>query len=87
MQKLGLFLIVFSFLPWVAILLVVPLLPLAIAQKALLVPILAVVAEVTFWVGLVLVGKEAATKYRRYLNPGAIWRKLKKLIRPNKKSN
>jgi hypothetical protein len=87
MQKLGLFLIVFSFLPWVAILLVVPLLPLAITQKALLVPILAVVGEVAFWVGLVLVGKEAATKYRRYLNPGAIWRSVKKLIRPKKRSN
>jgi hypothetical protein len=87
MQKLGLFLIVFSFLPWVAILLVVPMLPLAIAQKALLVPILAVVGEVAFWVGLVLVGKEAATKYRRYLNPGAIWRSVKKLIRPKKRSN
>jgi hypothetical protein len=87
MQKLGLFLIVFSFLPWVAILLVVPLLPLAIAQKALLVPVLAVVGEVAFWVGLVLVGKEAATKYRRYLNPGAIWRSVKKLIRPKKRSN
>ncbi|MFE1748315.1 transporter suffix domain-containing protein [Coleofasciculus sp. H7-2] len=87
MQKLGLFLIVFSFLPWVAILLVVPLLPLAIAQKALLVPILAVVAEIVFGVGLVLVGKEAATKYRRYLNPGAIWKKFKKLIRPKKRSN
>ena len=81
MQKLGLFLIVFSFLPWVAILLVVPLLPLAIAQKALLVPVLAVAAEVTFWVGLLLVGKEAATKYRRYLNPGNIWQNLKKLLR------
>ena len=87
MQKLGLFLIVFSFLPWVAILLVVPMLPLAITQKALLVPILAVVGEVAFWVGLVLVGKEAATKYRRYLNPGAIWRSVKKLIRPKKRSN
>jgi membrane-anchored protein YejM (alkaline phosphatase superfamily) len=81
MQKLGLFLIVFSFLPWAAILLVVPLLPLAIAQKALLVPVLAVAAEVTFWVGLLLVGKEAATKYRRYLNPGTIWQNLKKLLR------
>ncbi|MBD1897812.1 transporter suffix domain-containing protein [Coleofasciculus sp. FACHB-129] len=87
MQKLGIFLIVFSFLPWVAILSVVPLLPLAIAQKAILVPILAVVGEVAFWVGLVLVGKEAATKYRAYLNPRAIWRKVKKSIRPKKRSN
>ena len=87
MQKLGIFLIVFSFLPWVAILLVLPLLPLAIAQKAILVPILAVVGEIAFWVGLVLVGKEAATKYRAYLNPGAIWRKVNKLIRPKKRSN
>lgn len=77
MQKLGLGLIVISFLPWLAILLIVPLLPLSITQKALLVPVLAVVAEVLFWLGLILVGKEAAQKYRRYLSLGYLKVQLK----------
>lgn len=69
MQKLGLVLIVGSFLPWLAIVLAVPLLPLSIAQKAIIVPLLLVVAEVLFWLGLRIVGKVAAQRYRRYLNP------------------
>ncbi len=67
-RHLGLVLIVVSFLPWAAIPLIVPILSLSLQNKALLVPILAVVAEVTFWLGLLLVGKEAAQRYRRYLN-------------------
>jgi hypothetical protein len=59
MQKLGLGLIVGSFLPWLAIVLTVPLLPLSISQKAIIVPLLVVVAEVLFWLGLRMVGKVA----------------------------
>ena len=81
MQRLGLFVIVVSFLPWVAIVLVVPFLPLTVAQKALLVPILAVVAEVAFWLGLLLVGKEVATRYRGYFTPRRIWNSFRKLLR------
>jgi hypothetical protein len=77
MQKLGLSLIVISFVPWVAILFV-PLLALTLAQKAALVPILAIIAEVLFWLGILIVGKEAATKYRQYLPINALWRSLKK---------
>jgi uncharacterized membrane protein len=80
-RYLGLVLIVVSFLPWVAIAVLVPLLPLSIAQKAVLVPVLAVVAEVIFWLGLLLVGKEAARRYRRYLNLGYLWQQLKRLWR------
>lgn len=70
-----------SFLPWLAILLIVPLLPLSITQKALLFPVLAVVAEVLFWLGLILVGKEAAQKYRHYLSLGYLKRQLKNFWR------
>ena len=69
MQKLGLGLIVGSFLPWLAIVLIVPLLTLSITQKAIIVPVLLVVAEVLFWLGLLLVGKVGAQRYRGYLNP------------------
>ncbi len=80
MRNLGLVLIVFSFLPW-AVVALLPVLPLPVGQKALLVPVLAVVAEVSFWLGLLLVGKEAAAKYRRYFSPRYVWKRLSELIR------
>ncbi len=78
MQKLGLGLIIVSFVPWVAICAVVPLLAITLAQKAALVPVLAIIAEVLFWLGILIVGKEAAKKYKQYLNLLALWRRLKK---------
>ncbi len=81
MRNLGLLFIVGSFLPWAAIVLIVPLLALSVAQKALLIPALAIVAEVLFWLGLLLVGKEAAQKYQRYFSPGYLWKQLQKLWR------
>ncbi|WP_369797084.1 transporter suffix domain-containing protein [Kamptonema formosum] len=57
-----------------------PVLPLTVGQKALLVPVLAVLAEVAFWLGLLLVGKEAAAKYRRYFRPRYVWKRLSGLI-------
>lgn len=80
-KNLGLFLIVLSFLPWAAIVFVLPFLPLDLAQKAVLVPILAIVAEVCFWLGLVFAGKEVATKFRRYLSFSRIWKGLKRWLR------
>jgi hypothetical protein len=84
---LGLFLIVISFLPWIAVL-IVPLLPLSVTQKALMVPVLAVVAELLFWLGLLILGKEAAQRYRHYLSHryisnllGKIWNWLRKFMR------
>jgi hypothetical protein len=68
MQKLGLGLIIISFLPWLAIAVIVPFLPISLAQKAILVPALLVLAEVLFWPGTLLVGKEVVQKYRHYLS-------------------
>ncbi|MBO1054453.1 MAG: transporter suffix domain-containing protein [Dolichospermum sp.] len=68
MQKLGLVLIIISFLPWLAIAVIVPFLPISLAQKAILVPALLVLAEVLFWPGTLLVGKEVVQRYRRYLS-------------------
>ncbi|MFB2919403.1 transporter suffix domain-containing protein [Aerosakkonema funiforme] len=81
LKNLGLLIIFGSFLPWAAIIFVVPFIQIDLAQKAVLVTILAVVAEVLFWLGLVLVGKELATKYRRYFSFSRIWKSLKKLLR------
>lgn len=81
MQKLGLFLFIVSFLPWVAILFVVPFLPLSIAEKTTIDVVLAVVAEVCFWISVMLLGKEVVTKYRRYLNPRYLWKKIRSFNR------
>jgi hypothetical protein len=77
MQKLGLFLFIVSFLPWVAILFIVPFLPLDISQKTAINVVLVVVAEVCFWLSVLLLGKEVVTKYRRYLNPRYLWKMWK----------
>ena len=68
MQNLGLILIIISFSPWLAIAVIVPFLPISLAQKALLVPALLVLAEVLFWTGVLLVGKEVVQKYSRYFS-------------------
>ncbi|MEG4022414.1 transporter suffix domain-containing protein [Microcoleus sp. S13C4] len=81
MQKLGLFLFVLSFLPWLAIFFVVPFLPLDITQKTTLSVVLAVGAEVCFWISVVLLGKEVVTKYRRYLHPRYLWNKIRNFNR------
>ncbi|AFW93996.1 MULTISPECIES: transporter suffix domain-containing protein [Nostocales] len=83
MQKLGLVLIIISFLPWLAIAVIVPFLPISLAQKAILVPALLVLAEVLFWPGTLLVGKEVVQKYRRYLN----FRYLNILVKRWKRKN
>ena len=54
---------------------VVPFLPLTTAQKIGLSSGLVVVAEVIFWVAALFVGKEAISRYRRYFDPRAWFRK------------
>jgi len=81
MQKLGLFLFIVSFLPWLAVFFVVPFLPLDITQKTTLSVVLAVGAEVCFWISVVLLGKEVVTKYRRYLHPRYLWKKIRNFNR------
>ncbi|MBD2121990.1 transporter suffix domain-containing protein [Trichocoleus sp. FACHB-262] len=80
MQKLGLVLIGVSFLPWAAIALVLPRLPITTTQKTLLIPALLVLAEILFWLGLLIVGKEAAQRYKQFFNFKAVWRSLKRGI-------
>lgn len=81
MQKLGLFLIVVSFLPWLAIAFVLPWLPLTLAQKTVLVPVLLGLAEVLFWPGVLIVGKETAQRYKQFFSFKTIGRSLKRGFR------
>ncbi|HBK97335.1 MAG TPA: hypothetical protein DD001_08335 [Microcoleaceae bacterium UBA10368] len=81
MQKVGLFLFIVSFLPWLAIFFVVPFLPLSIALKTTIDVVLAVGAEICFWLSVVLLGKEVVTKYRRYFHPRYLWQKIRNFHR------
>ena len=85
MQKLGLGLIIISFLPWLIIAIIVPFLPISLGQKGLLIPALLILAEVLFWLGALLVGKEVVQKYRRYFNFRYLRIWLKRLWRQRNK--
>ena len=65
-----------SFLPWFGIL-ALPWISLSIAQKAIAGSVLFVIAEVLFWVGVLIVGKEVADRYQRWLNPRFVWQQLR----------
>jgi hypothetical protein len=54
---------------------VVPFLPLTTAQKIWVSSGLVVAAEVVFWGAAFFVDKEVVTRYRRFLDPRALFRK------------
>lgn len=68
LNKIAVILVVLSFVLY-GLIFVVPFLPLTIAQKAMIVPVLVAAGEATWWIGVAIVGKQVVTKYRKYLNP------------------
>lgn len=48
---------------------VVPFLPVSLVQKGIVVSALAIGMEITWWVGVALVGRQLLTRYITYLNP------------------
>ena len=66
--RIGLIVLAISMVFW-ASLLVIPLLPLSTDRKALLGGIVFILAEITFWGGAILAGKETVQKYQDRLNP------------------
>jgi hypothetical protein len=73
--QLGVLLIIVSCLLWAAIL-VIPLLPLSISAKVSIATSLVITSEVSFWLGILLAGKEFAHRYRRKLTPSYWWQKV-----------
>jgi hypothetical protein len=67
--RIGITLLVLACLLWLS-LLVIPLLSLSIAQKAVVSVALLVAGEITFWLGVLLTGKQFAQKYL-----GKLWHK------------
>lgn len=76
-QKLGFYAILFSFGLW-GVVALVPFLSLGIAATTITIAVLLVVSEFLFWLGILLVGKQLAERYRQHLNPRAWLNKLKK---------
>ena len=74
--KLGLVIIVFSVLLFLS-LPVIPFLAFDSKTKVTISTVVFIVAEITFYTGGFLLGKELFSKYKSYLNPKN-WRKKKK---------
>lgn len=68
LNKVAIVLVILSFLLY-GLIAVVPFVPLSLAQKAALIPVLVVGGEAVWWIGIAIVGKQAISKYRAYLNP------------------
>jgi spore maturation protein SpmA len=80
MKKIGLIAIWISFGLW-GVVGIVSISSLTISQKAVSIPILLLVSEIAFWLGVVLVGKTVADRYREQLNPRRLWVSIKKFLR------
>lgn len=63
--------IILMTLSWIlfGLIFLVPFMPLSIGQKAIVLPFLIGSAEVTWWVGLAIVGKQAVSKFWKMVNP------------------
>lgn len=72
--KLGLFLILLS-IPIFISLLIIPFLKIDGKVKISISTVTIIIAEVVFWTGGLLVGKEMFSKYKSYLNPKKWFRK------------
>ena len=72
--KIGLLLIISSVTIWVLSPILIPFLPLTNGVKAISITVSLITGEVIFWIGALMVGKEAASKIRKSFNPKN-WRK------------
>jgi spore maturation protein SpmA len=77
MQKIGLIAIWISFGLW-GVVAIVSISSLTISQKAISIPILLLISEIAFWLGVVVVGKTVADRYRKQLDPRRLWKAIKK---------
>ena len=72
---LGIVLAIGSVIPWL-LLLVLPILPLSLTEQAIAAAGLLVLAEVMFWVVVVVAGHEVVGRVRQKLNPKALWKRM-----------
>ena len=67
-KRIGVFLVAMSFV-FYGLIPVLPFLPLAPSVKIAAAPILALLGELVFWPGGILLGKEVVARNKSYLNP------------------
>ncbi|SFA88278.1 MULTISPECIES: transporter suffix domain-containing protein [unclassified Bacillus (in: firmicutes)] len=67
-RRLGIVLIILSTLLFFMIP-VLPFLPITVKMKVMMTTVLAISAEIIFWIGGFILGKDVIKKYRRYFNP------------------
>jgi hypothetical protein len=75
--KLGMGLAIGSFVPWL-MLPGLPFLPLAVGQKAIAAGLLVGIAEIMFWIGVVLAGQVVVQRYHGKLKLRRIWARIRK---------
>jgi len=68
LKKIGILLIILSFV-FYGLILLIPTLSVELKTKAIITTALVVVGEIAFWTGGIILGKEIVNKYRSYLNP------------------
>ena len=68
LSKLGICLVVLSFILYGFILLV-PFIPYSTSIKVTISSVLAILGEISFWVGGIILGKEVIARYKKYMNP------------------
>jgi hypothetical protein len=76
LAKLGMGLVIGSFVPWL-MLPVLPFLPFSVGQKAIAAGLMVGLAEVMFWLGVVLAGQEIVRRYREKLKLRRIWDRIR----------
>lgn len=67
LEILGIVLVVFSFVLYASILLV-PFSPFTVGTKGIICTILWILREISFWLGVIILGKKFVSKYFKYLN-------------------
>jgi len=68
LRKIGFFLVAASFVLYGGIL-IVPFTPFSGNAKIIMGSTLAVLGEISFWIGGIILGKEFVSRYKKYLNP------------------
>jgi len=67
-KRIGIFLVVLSFVLY-GLIPLLPFLPISTSQKIATAPLLALLGELAFWPGGVLLGREVIARYKVCLNP------------------
>ena len=73
-RKLGISLVILSFILYGFILLV-PFIPYSTSIKVTISSVLAILGEISFWVGGIILGKEVIARYKKYISPFSWFKK------------